>query len=124
MTHTLKHTHTHTHKCTPTDNSDYVPLSEVIVGFPADSSIMNGDSVCQTITIIGDDILEGDESFTVSMTPENDLDEIVGPASLTITIEADNDGKHNSNVKLFANTLASMDGLVYVQPVCVHLLAR
>ena len=76
-----------------TDNSDYVPLSEVVIGFPAEPSVMKGDSVCQTITIIGDDIMEGNESFTVIMTPVNDLDDIIGSTSVTILILLDEDGK-------------------------------
>lgn len=77
----------------PIDNSDYVPLSEVIVGFPTNPSPMVGSVICQTITIIGDDVMEENETFAVVMTPENDFDDIIGLASVTITIPADGDGK-------------------------------
>lgn len=74
-----------------TENSDYVPLS-VTVGFPADPSPLVGSVICQVITIIGDDVMEEDEMFTVVMTPINDFDTIVGPLSVNITIRNDEDG--------------------------------
>ena len=78
------------------DNSDYVPLSDVILGFPASPSLQEGSSVCQTVTIIGDDIMEPDETFTVIMTPENSMDVIMGSTAVTITIPDDQDGNDDS----------------------------
>ena len=59
---------------------------------------MEGDVICQTVTIIGDDAMEGDETFMVVMTPENDLDDIIGSSSVTITILADGDCKLNKQL--------------------------
>ena len=63
------------------------------IAFPALISVMEGDVICQSVTVIGDDIMEGNETFTVVMTPENDLDDIIGSSSVTITILTDADGK-------------------------------
>ena len=57
------------------------------MGFPQNSPV--GSSVCQTVTIIGDDIMEDDETFTVNMVPENDNDDIEGSTSVTITISSE-----------------------------------
>lgn len=76
-----------------TDDSDYVPLSEVMVAFPAQPTLMEGEVICHTVTIIGDDVMEGIETFMVVMTPENDLDDIIGSSSVTITILTDGDCK-------------------------------
>ena len=62
------------------------------IAFPALISVMEGDVICQSVTVIGDDIMEGNETFTVVMTPENDLDDIIGSSSVTITILTDADG--------------------------------
>lgn len=75
------------------DESDYVPLSDVIVSFPSNPTLPIGSTICQTISIIGDDIREDNETFTVVMAPEYDLDQIIGSSSVTITITDDGDGK-------------------------------
>ena len=75
------------------DESDYVPLSDVVLGFPADPSLMEGSTVCQTVSIIGDSLLEGDETFTVVATPERSVDVIIGSATVTLTIPNGDDGK-------------------------------
>ena len=91
-----------------------MPLSEVVIGFPAEPSVMKGDSVCQTITIIGDDIMEGNESFTVIMTPVNDLDDIIGSTSVTILILLDEDGK----IFISLLTIATQHAWVAISPLC------
>ena len=75
------------------DESDYVPLLDVILGFPADPFLSEGSTVCQTISIIGDDVMEADETFTIVATPVMNIDVIIGPATVTITIANGDDGK-------------------------------
>ncbi len=48
---------------------------------------------CQSITIYGDDIREGDETFTVRVTTVNSNDILTG-SDITITILNGGDGKH------------------------------
>ena len=47
--------------------------------------------MCQTVNIIGDVIMEDDETFTVVATPENDEDVFIGSPIATITILDDGD---------------------------------
>ena len=57
--------------------------------FPSTSVV--GDTVCQQYTIIGDDVKEADETFTVSVTPANSIDIIDGADQVTVTITDDGD---------------------------------
>ena len=56
------------------------------------SSTAEGDSVCIDITIVGDDIVEGEESLILNVSVANTNDVIDGGDIVTVTIE-DNDGK-------------------------------
>ena len=82
------------------DESDYVPLLDVTLGFPADPFLNVGSTVCQSVSIIGDDVMEGDESFTVVATPEANIDVFLGSNTVTITIPNGDDGKCSLNHKL------------------------
>ena len=75
-----------------------MPLSEVIVIFPSNPTLPHGSSVCQTISIVGDNVMEEDETFTVVVVPINNLDEITGPSSVTITISDEGDGKDHLHI--------------------------
>lgn len=61
----------------------------MVFGFSQNALV--GSTACQTVTIIGDDIMEDDESFTISMVPEDSNDDIRGSTSVTITIMDDTD---------------------------------
>ena len=52
-----------------------------------------GSVSCVNVTIIGDTEYESDESFSVMLTPENPLDMISGPTSVTIVILNDDQGE-------------------------------
>ena len=60
-----------------------------MVTFPSTSEV--GDTVCQRYTIIGDDVKEADETFTVSVSPVNSIDIIDGADQVTVTIPDDGD---------------------------------
>ena len=56
------------------------------------SSTAVGNSVCHQITIIGDDIVEGNETLTIAIRVANSKDVINGGDIVTVTI-LDNDGR-------------------------------
>ena len=55
-------------------------------------STSNGDTVCDIVTIIDDDALEGEHSFEVLITATDPQLTNINPASAFLTI-ADNEGK-------------------------------
>ena len=69
--------------------SDYVSVSMDVVIFPAGTS--NGGMQCIAVTIIDDSAMEGDETFTVTLTTSSPH-VTLGNAVTTITI-TDNDGE-------------------------------
>lgn len=54
----------------------------------------DGDSVCFNVTIIGDNVLEQDETLTVELSTITQDVTISGADSITITILHDGDCKH------------------------------
>ena len=62
-----------------------------MVTFPSTS--VEGDTVCQQYTIIGDDVMEEDETFTVSVSAVNSIDIIDGTDQVTVIINDDEGGK-------------------------------
>ena len=74
----------HLHFCAGT--SDFVPLIDQMLVLTT-----VGEAVCQSITIVGDDQMEEDEMFTVTVVPNNPLDTIVSD-TVTVTILDDGDG--------------------------------
>ena len=64
-------------------------MESTVVTFPSTSVV--GDTVCQQYTIIGDDVKEADETFTVSVSPVNSIDIIDGADQVTVTIPDDGD---------------------------------
>lgn len=54
---------------------------------------LQGSVSCVNVTIIGDTEYEPDESFSVILTPDNPLDMISGPTSVTIVILNDDQGE-------------------------------
>jgi len=69
---------------------------EMTVIFTAGS--MNGDQDCLTISILDDDALEGDHSFSVSLNPPAPPVTLTTPSSSPVTI-TDNDGRGNAEFK-------------------------
>ena len=64
--------------------------TQLNVFFPSGST--NGNTDCINISIIDDDALEGDHSFTVSLNPPAAPVTLTTPSSSPVTI-TDNDGK-------------------------------
>lgn len=69
---------------------DFVGIVGEILRIP--STAAQGDTVCQPITIIGDDIVEDTEYFFVQAEPANTNDMIAGPTNITVLVR-DDDGK-------------------------------
>ena len=72
------------------DSNDFVELENLLLTIPSSSAV--GDSTCQSVTIVGDDVLESDEIFTVILYPVNPEDSINGSSTSTVTILNDGDG--------------------------------
>jgi len=68
------------------------------------STSVVGDTVCQQYTIIGDDVKEADETFTVSVSPVNSIDIIDGADQVTVTIPDDGDCELGWHTVLFDGT--------------------
>ena len=72
----------------PPAGSDYTPLNGPLT-IPAGQTM-----ACDTITITDDAIVEGGESFTVTLTaPADDVTVTEGMGVLTVTIQADTDSE-------------------------------
>ena len=54
-------------------------------------STLNGDTACDNITIIDDDVLEGEHSFEIQIASIDPVLTNISPASATVTIQ-DNEG--------------------------------
>ena len=54
-------------------------------------STSNGDTACDNITIIDDDVLEGEHSFEIQIVSTDPMLSTIDPASTVVTIQ-DNDG--------------------------------
>ena len=69
---------------------DFLPLTnqELVIA----STVIEGESVCTNITVVGDDILEANETFTVFVAVNNSNDRIIGPITATVIIIQDGDG--------------------------------
>lgn len=72
------------------DASDFLTLSNEQFTVPS-TAPLNQD-VCFDLTINGDEIREGNETFTVAVLVGNSNDIIVGSNTVTVTILDDNDG--------------------------------
>ena len=71
------------------DSDDFQPLSNQMLTIPPSTPV--GNSICQPITILGDDIDEENETFSVivfAASPDN----ITSPDTVTVTI-VDADGR-------------------------------
>lgn len=67
-------------------------LSELNVNFP--TGAMNGDQDCLNISILDDEALDGNSTFTVSLNPLVSPDTLATPSSSPVTI-MDNEGKRH-----------------------------
>ena len=54
-------------------------------------STLNGDTACDNITIIDDNVLEGDHSFEIQVAITDPMLSTINPASTVVTIQ-DNEG--------------------------------
>ena len=72
-----------------TGSSDYVDEEIPSIVFEVGSA--NNTVACANVSIVGDQIIEDNEEFTVEFTPVNQLDEFDRVSSTYITIE-DDDG--------------------------------
>jgi len=54
--------------------NDFVALDNLLLTFPSNSAV--GASVCESVTIVGDNIIENDEVFQVLVTPDDSDDQI------------------------------------------------
>ena len=54
-------------------------------------STLNGDTACDNITIIDDNVLEGDHSFEIQVASTDPILSTINPASTVVTIQ-DNEG--------------------------------
>ena len=73
------------------DGDDFTLPSPFDVTVPVNS--LSGSSQCANITFVDDDIIEGDHSFTVSISDPGGA-ETVDPTVATVTID-DNDGTYS-----------------------------
>ena len=73
-----------------TDSNDFVELDNLTLTIPSSTPV--GTSTCQSVTILGDDTLESNELFTVTLYPVNPRDSITGSNTSTVTILDDGDG--------------------------------
>jgi len=62
-------------------------LENLLLTFPSNSAV--GTSMCGSVTIVGDDIVENDEVFQVLVTPDDSDDQITGTPRFTITITSE-----------------------------------
>ena len=70
--------------------NDFTVADPLTVTFPTTS--VSEDTACADITIVDDDVLEGDHSFTVQLTSTTPTGVTIGTdSSTTVTIQ-DNDG--------------------------------
>ena len=74
--------------------------TQLTVFFEAGS--VNGDTDCINITILDDDALEGDHSFTVSLNPPDFPVTLTTPSSSPVNI-TDNDGKQLHKRRVFTS---------------------
>ncbi len=67
-----------------TESSDFESLTNAV--FTISTTTPLGSTVCYTITITGDNVQEVNEMFTVTVSTVNNLDQIVGADTVTVTI--------------------------------------
>lgn len=69
--------------------SDYVSLVNIPVGFMSGDPV--GSTACQNVSIIDDDVIEAEETFTVNASSSDPV--IISPTAQAEVSIADNDGK-------------------------------
>jgi len=67
--------------------NDFVALDNLLLTFPSNSAV--GASVCESVTIVGDNIMENDEVFQVLVSSDDSDDQITGTPRFTITITSE-----------------------------------
>ena len=66
------------------DASDFYSLVDERLTIPP--ATLRGQSVCQPVTIFGDDILEANETFTITISLTNSIDRLLGLNTTLVTI--------------------------------------
>ena len=78
--------------CSTVDGEDFtVAALDIFEATFLAMSTSNGDTACDTITIVDDDVLEGEHSFEIQIVSTDPLLSTINPASTVVTIQ-DNDG--------------------------------
>ena len=67
--------------------NDFVALDNQLLTIPSSTAL--GVNVCQTVTIVGDNIVESNEMFQVVVTPADSDDQVSDPPRFTITITSE-----------------------------------
>ena len=77
-------------------------MSEVVIPFMT----VQGQGVCvAAIAILGDDIVEGNETFRVIIQPTNPLDMVSSGGTTTTVTIVDDDGKHRCHSTTVLHTI-------------------
>ncbi len=67
-----------------------MPLVDKLLVIPSGSGL-DSTPVCETVEIIGDDIREDNETFTITFGVVNALDMLVEDSTVTVTIQDNGD---------------------------------
>ena len=67
--------------------NDFVALDNQLLTIPSSTTL--GVNECQTVTIVGDNIMENNEMFQVVVTPVDSDDQVSGTPRFTITITSE-----------------------------------
>lgn len=106
---------------TCTDASDFYSLVNQRLTIPP--ATLRGQSVCQPVTIFGDDVLEANETFTITISLTNSNDRLLGPNTTLVTILND-DRTLIDVLSVYVSNIAKLKTLNVQQEVsCTSLLA-
>lgn len=79
------------------ENDDFILPSSQSIVFPSSAAV--NDEMCLQFQILGDDLREDNETFTVLLESENQLDIIVGDISqIPVTILNDQDRESHASI--------------------------
>ena len=67
--------------------SDFIPFANEVLRIPSTTAV--GNSVCRDITVTDDMIVEGSETFTITVEITDPTDVVVGPNTAVIIIGDD-----------------------------------
>ena len=84
-------------------NDDFSPQNTTTITFSSGS--LTNDLQCSNYLIIGDDLKEGPETFGVSLSAINSIDNVVGDPIIFVTIQDDGDGMFKYKSGIHAHTV-------------------